>query len=113
MSHEVLVLANGELFTATEMVYSEWTRHQESYPCLLPNGKEGQAQVTVDTAELRFTASAGSIQEGDTGQLSTGEDRFHEVTILSVEEAGNGLLIVSARARKKVGWKFPDPDTEP
>jgi hypothetical protein len=108
MSHEILVLSNGEQFTARDIAYSEWTRHQETYPCHLPNGNKGEAVLTVDMAEVRFNASAGPMAEGDTGQMSISDDRFHEVNILSVEETTDGL-IVTARARKTVEWKFPDP----
>jgi hypothetical protein len=113
MSHEVLVLSNGELFTTRDMVYSEWARHQETYPCNLPKGGEGKMEITVDTAEVRFTASPGPLAEGDTGQISTGDERFHEVSILSVEEGADGWLLVSARARKRVAYKLPeDPGPE-
>ena len=107
MSHEILALSNGELFTARGIVYSEWARHYETHPCDLPNGGKGELQLTVDIAEVSFTASPGPLAEGDTGQLSIDENHFHKVSILEVTESGEGLL-VRARARKRVDWKLPE-----
>jgi hypothetical protein len=104
MSHEVLVLSDGESFIVTETIYSEWMRHQETYPGTLEDGREGQIELTVDIAGVRFSATPGRMTEGDTGQLSIG-DGFCGITILSVEGTADGSLQVNARARKHVSWK--------
>jgi len=104
MSHEVLVLANGESFAATEMAYSVWTSHKETYPDNREDGSACQIELTVDIAEVHFTATPGRMNEGDTGQLSIG-DGFCGITILHVEKTADDSLLVGARARKHVSWK--------
>ena|ERR1700722_9170493 len=105
MEREVFILPDGEAFSAWDLRFCCQRQHQETCPCIFHERdgsvREGNLMVTVESADVTFSACQGSLKVGQKGQLSSSEDRFFEVEISSVEPIENYLL-VSGRATKRI-----------
>ena len=106
MDREVFVLPNAESVFVWNVVYGPVTRSEESAPCNVeqPDGKvaKGTIHFSVESADVTLTAFAGSLTVGQQGQLSTGEDKFFDLTISSIEAAEDYVRAFGRAVRKLV-----------
>ena len=110
MEREVFVLANGETFSAWDLSFSFMEEHSETSPLKMQarDGnflKKGTITFTVKAGTVHFHAVPGTAQVGRSGQLSSREDWFWDVTISTVEPAAEHDL-VSGKASRKLGHKI-------
>ncbi len=113
MDREAFVLENGDSFFAWTIDFDGWERHEETRPITFHEQdgtvRKGKITFTVESANIRFSASMGSLKEGQTGQLSWNDDRFFEVTISAVKQAQDRLE-VSGRAVRQFDPRTEYPD---
>jgi hypothetical protein len=104
MEHEVFVQSNGEMFSAWDVQFTNVEQYRESAPCTYhePDGsvRKGKVYFTLESAEVSFCASKGSVQTGQQGQLSSMDDRFYDVTISALTQDQDYLRVVGRATRK-------------
>jgi hypothetical protein len=109
MQREVFILATGKSFLAWDVRFGPPQQHVQSGPATQHEDdgstQNGKAYVTVETAEVEFCACRGSLDVGQSGQLSSTGDEFFGVTILTVQAAGDHDLI-TGRASRHIGIRF-------
>src|SRR5690348_9556714 len=98
MEREVFILPNGTSFVAWEVRFRERRRHIETAPCTYHESehisRNGTVRITVESAEVSFCACPdSSFQVGQNGQLSSLADQFFDVTIESMEAAGDHVMV--------------------
>ena len=105
MASEVFVQSNGELFSAWDVQFGQVEQHREAAPCTYHEDdgsvRKGKVFFTIETAQVSFCASLDTVRVGLQGQLSSTDDRFYEVTILSAEREQDHLRVVG-KATKTV-----------
>ncbi len=109
MEREVFVLPTGPSFAAWEVRLGKRRQHVESAPCNYEEAegsfRKGTIHITVESASVSFCAYPDpAFHVGQKGQLSTPGDQFFDVTVESVEPAGDHLL-VSGKALRKVKFE--------
>jgi hypothetical protein len=104
MDHEVFIPANGEMFYAWDVRFTSPEERRESCPCAYHDRdgtvRKGKVHYTLESANVSFCAPAGSIGVGQQGQLSSTNDQFYDVTVASVQPAGQHLLVSGEATRK-------------
>jgi hypothetical protein len=105
MEREVFILPNGTSFTAWQVRFGERRQHIESVPCTYHESerisRNGTVHITVESAEVSFCACPdSSFQVGQKGQLSSSEDQFFDVSIGSIEPAGDHVIVCGKASRK-------------
>src|SRR5260221_4925264 len=103
MEHDVFIL-NDEMFYAWDVRFTAVEQHRESSPCRYyePEGvfRKGKMYYTLESAEVVFLAPPDSIKVGQSGQLSSTDDQFYEVTVSSLQPAGDHILVCGHATRK-------------
>ncbi|MCW1884374.1 hypothetical protein OKA04_06495 [Luteolibacter flavescens] len=103
MDREAFALPDGRLFSAWDLRFGDWQRRRESRPSFvhLPDGsvRSGAVSYTTEWASIRFCVSGGSLETGATGQLSSGDDLFYQVTVVSIEWQEDHLRVTGTAMR--------------
>jgi hypothetical protein len=103
MDHEVFISSDGESFFGWNVQFTGTERRRESRPCTYheKDGSErsGNAHYTLESAEVCFCASPGSVRVGLRGQLSSADDMFFEVTISSLQPAQDHVVVLGGASR--------------
>jgi len=103
MDREAFALPDGNLFSAWDLRFGEWVRRRESRPSFvhLPDGsvRSGSVSYTTESAPIRFCTSNGPLTTGATGQLSSGDDRFYQVTVVAIEWKSDHLCVSGTAVR--------------
>jgi hypothetical protein len=112
---EAFVTESGEVTSVWDVTFSEPTHQEETQPCSYPQAdggfREGTITFTLELSQVGFLSSLGAFRVGSKGQLSTPEDSFYQVTVLSVEEVGDHDRVVG-EARKRSNPRFDRPESE-
>ena len=103
MDREVFITSNGESFFAWDVQFKGTERRRESRPCTYHEKdgsvRQGSVQYTLESAEVRFCASPGSVRVGLQGQLSSVDDTFFEVTVSCLQPAEDHVLVLGQASR--------------
>lgn len=106
MESEVLVLPNGDLFSVWDIHLSDPTKTDEKHPCEVRDEdgttREGILHVTVESSSVDFVTPEAELETGLSGQLSASDGQFYEMTIETVEPAGELMKVSGTAVRRTV-----------
>lgn len=108
MERDVFIEANGQSCSVWQVEFRNPEVRRHSDPCRIQEQdgtfRKGRIHYTIESAEITFCTTPGSLEPGREGQLSTPGDRFYEVRIGSVT-LHEDHAIVSGHASRKFNYE--------
>lgn len=110
MDREVFILPTGTSSLVWDLQFGTTQQHVETTPATEQKSdggtvRNGTAYATIETGQIKFCACHGSLEIGQTGQLSSAGDQFFDVTISAIEAAGDHAA-VTGYASRTVEFRF-------